>query len=81
MKRGGYRSTYVVMTFVLPTIRHSIIPFSKSYSTSVDIIGVKGFGFTTQTGEISIHVSSLTVLSKSLRPLPVVKKQLMRRAK
>lgn len=38
-----------------------------------DIVGVKGFGFTTQTGEISIHVSSLTVLSKSLRPLPVVK--------
>lgn len=38
-----------------------------------DIIGVKGFGFTTQTGEISIHVSSLTVLSKSLRPLPVVR--------
>ena len=38
-----------------------------------DIIGVKGFGFTTQTGEISIHVSSLTVLSKSLRPLPIVK--------
>lgn len=38
-----------------------------------DIIGVKGFGFTTQTGEISIHVTNLTVLSKSLRPLPVVK--------
>ena len=38
-----------------------------------DIIGIKGFGFTTQTGEISIHVSNLTVLSKSLRPLPVVK--------
>ena len=38
-----------------------------------DIIGVKGFGFTTQTGEISIHVSSLTVLAKSLRPIPVVK--------
>jgi len=38
-----------------------------------DIIGVKGFGFTTQTGEISIHASSLTVLSKSLRPIPVVK--------
>ncbi|HTE30083.1 MAG TPA: lysine--tRNA ligase [Chryseolinea sp.] len=38
-----------------------------------DIIGVKGFGFTTQTGEISIHVTALTVLSKSLRPLPVVK--------
>lgn len=38
-----------------------------------DIVGVKGYGFTTQTGEISIHVTSLTVLSKSLRPLPVVK--------
>lgn len=38
-----------------------------------DIIGVTGFVFTTQTGEISIHVMSLKVLSKSLRPLPVVK--------
>lgn len=38
-----------------------------------DIVGVKGYGFTTQTGEISIHVTSLTVLSKSLRPLPIVK--------
>jgi lysyl-tRNA synthetase, class II len=38
-----------------------------------DIIGVKGYGFTTQTGEISIHVTQLTVLAKSLRPLPVVK--------
>lgn len=38
-----------------------------------DIIGVKGYGFTTQTGEISIHVTALTVLTKSLRPLPVVK--------
>ncbi|MBA4054418.1 MAG: lysine--tRNA ligase [Marivirga sp.] len=38
-----------------------------------DIIGVKGFGFTTQTGEISIHVVNLTILSKSLRPLPVVR--------
>lgn len=38
-----------------------------------DIIGVKGFVFTTQTGEISVHVTSLTVLTKSLRPLPVVK--------
>lgn len=38
-----------------------------------DIIGVKGFVFTTQTGEISLHVTTLTVLSKSLRPLPIVK--------
>ncbi len=38
-----------------------------------DIIGVKGFCFRTKTGEISVHVTSLTVLAKSLRPLPVVK--------
>ncbi len=40
-----------------------------------DIIGVKGFVFTTKTGETSIHVTSLTLLSKSLRPLPVVKEK------
>ncbi|MFN5557207.1 MAG: lysine--tRNA ligase, partial [Chryseotalea sp.] len=38
-----------------------------------DIIGVKGYGFTTQTGEISIHVTSFKILSKSLKPLPIVK--------
>jgi len=39
-----------------------------------DYIGVKGYVFTTQTGEISVHVTSFTVLAKSLRPLPVVKR-------
>lgn len=38
-----------------------------------DIIGVKGFVFKTKTGEISVHVKSFKPLSKSLRPLPVVK--------
>ena len=38
-----------------------------------DIVGVTGYGFTTQTGEISIHVTSLKILAKTLRPLPVVK--------
>ncbi|MEQ9298001.1 MAG: lysine--tRNA ligase [Cyclobacteriaceae bacterium] len=38
-----------------------------------DIIGVTGYVFTTQTGEISIHVTSLKMLSKSLKPLPIVK--------
>lgn len=38
-----------------------------------DIIGVKGFVFVTQMGEITIHVKEYTLLSKSLRPLPVVK--------
>lgn len=40
-----------------------------------DIIGVKGYVFTTQMGEISIHVKELTVLCKSVRPLPVVKEK------
>lgn len=38
-----------------------------------DIIGVKGYVFTTQMGEISVHVREFTVLSKALRPLPIVK--------
>ena len=38
-----------------------------------DFIGVRGYVFRTQTGEISVHARELTVLSKSLRPLPVVK--------
>ena len=40
-----------------------------------DFIGVKGFVFRTQMGEISIHVKEMTVLSKSLRPLPIVKEK------
>ncbi|MFT4156024.1 lysine--tRNA ligase [Parafilimonas sp.] len=39
-----------------------------------DIIGVTGFVFVTRTGEISIHAKSFTLLSKSLKPLPVVKR-------
>ncbi|RTL58290.1 MAG: lysine--tRNA ligase [Sphingobacteriales bacterium] len=38
-----------------------------------DIIGIRGYVFTTKTGETSIHVSELTLLTKSLKPLPVVK--------
>lgn len=39
-----------------------------------DFIGLKGFIFTTQTGEISLHVQEFTLLSKSVKPLPVVKR-------
>lgn len=39
-----------------------------------DFIGVQGYVFTTQTGEISVHVTQFTILSKSLRPLPIVKR-------
>jgi lysyl-tRNA synthetase class 2 len=38
-----------------------------------DFIGVEGFVFRTQTGEISVHARSLKLLSKSLKPLPIVK--------
>lgn len=39
-----------------------------------DFVGVEGYAFVTQTGEISVHVQKLTLLSKSLKPLPVVKR-------
>lgn len=40
-----------------------------------DIIGVKGYVFRTQMGEISVHVKEFTVLTKALRPLPIVKEK------
>ena len=40
-----------------------------------DIIGIKGYVFTTKTGETSIHVKDFTILTKSLRPLPIVKEK------
>ncbi len=40
-----------------------------------DIIGVKGFVFFTQMGELTVHVKEFTVLNKSLRPLPIVKEK------
>lgn len=39
-----------------------------------DFIGITGYVFTTKTGEISIHVSEMKILSKSLKPLPIVKR-------
>jgi lysyl-tRNA synthetase, class II len=38
-----------------------------------DFIGIKGFVFRTQTGQVSVHAKELTVLAKSLKPLPIVK--------
>ena len=38
-----------------------------------DFVGIKGFVFRTQTGEITVHAQELTLLSKSIRPLPIVK--------
>jgi lysyl-tRNA synthetase class 2 len=49
--------------------------FFKKLLDIGDIIGVKGFVFRTQMGEITLHVKSLVLLCKSLRPLPVVKEK------
>ena len=38
-----------------------------------DFIGIKGFVFRTQTGEVSVHAQELVLLSKSLKPLPIAK--------
>ena len=46
--------------------------FKKMYDIG-DIIGIKGYVFTTQVGEISVHVTELVLLTKSLKPLPIVK--------
>lgn len=46
----------------------------KKYMDLGDFIGITGYAFYTQVGECSVHVTSLTLLSKSLKPLPVVKK-------
>ena len=40
-----------------------------------DFVGIKGYVFTTKTGETSVHVKEFSILSKSLRPLPVVKEK------
>ncbi|MFN5347828.1 MAG: lysine--tRNA ligase [Bacteroidota bacterium] len=48
--------------------------FKKLIDTG-DIIGAKGYAFRTQMGELSIHVSEFTILSKSLHPLPTVKEK------
>ena len=46
----------------------------KKYLDIGDFIGIKGYAFLTHVGELSIHVTELNLLSKSLRPLPIVKR-------
>jgi len=41
-----------------------------------DIVGIKGFVFKTRTGEVSVHGNSLTLLAKSIRPIPIAKEQI-----
>ena len=47
--------------------------YNTVFKKLLDFVGIKGFVFKTQTGEISVHTQELTVLAKSLKPLPIVK--------
>lgn len=70
----GRMQIYVQRDEICPTEDKTLynVVFKKLLDIG-DIVGVKGYVFTTKTGEISLHVTSLKVLSKSLHPLPVVK--------
>ncbi len=58
----------------MPRRRQNVVRYRLEKLLDIaDIIGVKGRVFTTKTGEISVHVSELSLLSKSLHPLPIVK--------
>ena len=63
------------MIYARERIKHCIILVFKKLLDIGDFIGVKGFVFITQMGEISIHVKELILLGKSLKPLPIVKEK------
>ena len=60
---------------ICPDEDKTIYNVFKKFLDIGDIIGVKGFVFTTQMGEVTIHVKEFKVLCKSLKPLPVVKEK------
>lgn len=72
----GRIQVYVTRDDICPTEDKNLynLVFKKLLDLG-DFIGVTGFVFRTQTGQISVHAQSLTVLSKSLKPLPVVKEK------
>ena len=70
----GRIQLYITRDDICPTEDKDL--YNKVFKRLLDIgdfIGVKGFVFRTQTGEISVHVKELTLLAKSLKPLPIVK--------
>ena len=70
----GRIQIYVSRDSICPTENKDMynVVFKKLLDIG-DIIGIRGYVFRTQMGEISVHAEELTVLSKSLRPLPIVK--------
>ena len=64
--RSGYIQIYVTRQDIG---EENYLSYKKDYDIG-DIFGFKGFVFKTQTGEVSVHVTELTLLTKSLLPLP-----------
>ncbi|MDR0743525.1 MAG: lysine--tRNA ligase [Tannerella sp.] len=73
----GRIQVYIARDYVCPS-ENNLDLYNVVFKKLLDIgdfIGIKGYVFRTQMGEISVHAEELTVLSKSLRPLPVVKEK------
>jgi len=73
----GRIQVYITRDHICPSEDDTEL-YTKVFKKLLDIgdfIGIKGYVFRTQMGEISVHAEELTVLSKSLRPLPVVKEK------
>jgi lysyl-tRNA synthetase class 2 len=73
----GRIQVYVTRDYICPS-ENNLDLYNVVFKKLLDIgdfIGIKGYVFRTQTGEISVHAEELSVLSKSLRPLPVVKEK------
>ncbi|MDR1524108.1 MAG: lysine--tRNA ligase [Tannerella sp.] len=73
----GRIQVYVTRDYICPS-ENNLELYNVVFKKLLDIgdfIGIKGYVFRTQMGEISVHAEELTVLSKSLRPLPVVKEK------
>ena len=72
----GKMQVYIRRDDICPTEDKSLYDNVWKHLTDIgDIIGVKGYVFTTKTGETSIHVNELVMLTKSLKPLPIVKEK------
>jgi lysyl-tRNA synthetase class 2 len=71
----GRIQIYITRDEICPDENHTEL-YNTVFKKLLDIgdfVGIKGFVFRTQMGEISVHAQELTILSKSLRPLPIVK--------
>jgi lysyl-tRNA synthetase class 2 len=72
----GKMQVYIRRDDICPTEDKSLYDNVWKHLTDIgDIIGVKGYVFTTKTGETSVHVNELVMLTKSLKPLPIVKEK------